>query len=112
MTVQDDPAVQGSAAAPTELGHRGRRETSTAPGAVAMRPLSDPGVLGRVAPFAGVAISAVVFALLPPTSSSNGPMLAAAAVLTAVLLTAALGVPWVRLPAWCEASFPLSVDDA
>ena len=73
-----------------------------------MRPLSDPGVLGRVAPFAGVAISAVVFALLPPTSSSNGPMLAAAAVLTAILLTAALGVPWVRLPAWCQASLPLS----
>jgi diguanylate cyclase (GGDEF)-like protein len=107
VTVQDDPAVEGSAAAPTELGHRGRRETSTAPGAVAMRPLSDPGVLGRVAPFAGVAISAVVFALLPPTSSSNGPLLAAAAVLTAVLITAALGVPWVRLPAWCQASVPL-----
>jgi len=107
VTVQDDPAVEGSAAATTELGHRGRRETSTAPGAVAMRPLSDPGVLGRVAPFAGVAISAVVFALLPPTSSSNGPMLAAAAVLTAVLITAALGVPWVRVPAWCQASIPL-----
>ncbi|HEY8822923.1 MAG TPA: sensor domain-containing diguanylate cyclase [Dermatophilaceae bacterium] len=73
-----------------------------------MRPLSDPGALGRVAPFAGVAISAVVFALLPPTESSNGPMLAAAAVLTAVLITAALGVPWVRVPAWCQASVPLS----
>jgi len=73
-----------------------------------MRPLSDPGALGRVAPFAGVAIIAVVLALLPPTSSSNWPMLAAGGVLTAILLTAALRVPWVRLPAWCEASFPLS----
>ena len=73
-----------------------------------MRPLSDPGALGRVAPFAGVAIMAVVLALLPPTSSSNWPMLAAGGVLTAILLTAALRVPWVRLPAWCEASFPLS----
>src|SRR5450759_97278 len=86
VTVQDDPAVERSTAAPTELGHRGRRETSTGPGATSMRPLSDPGALGRVAPFAGVAISAGGLARLPPTSSSNWPMLAAAAVLTAVLI--------------------------
>src|SRR5450756_2399012 len=99
VTVQDDPTVQGSTAAPTELVHRGRRETSTGSGATSMRPLSDPGTLGRLAPVAGVAISAVVLGLLPPTSSSNWPMLAASGVLTAILITVALRVPWVRLPA-------------
>ncbi len=108
VTVQDDPTVERSAATPTGLGHRGRRETSTGSGATSMRPLSDPGALGRLAPFAGVAISAVVLVLLPPTSLSNWPMLVAGGVLTAILITAALRVPWVRLPAWCEASFPLS----
>jgi len=72
-----------------------------------MRPLSDPGAPGRVAPFAGVALIAVVLVLLPPTSS-NRPMIAAAAVLTAVVISAALLVPWVRVPAWCQATIPLS----
>src|SRR5450830_739550 len=107
VTVQDDPAVERSAAAPTELGHRGRRETSTGSGATSMRPLSDPGAAGRVAPFAGAAIIAVVLVLLPPTSS-NWPMIAAAAVLTAVVIAAALLVPWARLPPWCQAAVPLT----
>jgi hypothetical protein len=72
-----------------------------------MRPLSDPGAAGRVAPFAGVAIIAVVLVLLPPTSSDRS-LLAAAAVLTSIVIAAALLVPWVRLPAWCQATIPLS----
>jgi len=72
-----------------------------------MRPLSDPGAAGRVAPFAGAAIIAVVLVLLPPTSS-NWPMIAAAAVLTAVVIAAALLVPWARLPPWCQAAVPLT----
>lgn len=107
VTVQDDPAVERSTTSPSELGHRGRGETSTWPGATSMRPLSDHGVPGRVAPFAGVAIIATVLVLLPPTSS-NRPMLAAAAVLTAGVISAALLVPWVRVPPWCQATIPLS----
>ena len=72
-----------------------------------MRPLSDPGAPGRIAPFAAAAIIAVVLMLLPPTTSEPS-MLAAAAVLTTILLAAALLVPWIRLPAWCQATMPLS----
>jgi diguanylate cyclase (GGDEF)-like protein len=72
-----------------------------------MGPLSDPGAPGRVAPFAGAAVIAVVLGLLPPTSS-DGSLLAAAGVLTSIVIAAALLVPWVRLPAWCQASIPLS----
>jgi diguanylate cyclase (GGDEF)-like protein len=72
-----------------------------------MHPLSDPGAPGRVAPFAGAATIALVLGLLPATSS-DGDMLAAAAVLTTIVIAAALLVPWVRLPAWCQATIPLS----
>jgi diguanylate cyclase (GGDEF)-like protein len=71
-----------------------------------MRPLSDPGAWGRVAPFAGAAIIVVALLLLPPTSS-NPSMLAAAAVLTGIVIGAGLLVPWARLPAWCQATIPL-----
>jgi len=72
-----------------------------------MRPLSDPGAVGRVAPFAGVAIIAVVLVLLPPTSSDRS-LLTAAGVLTSILIAAALLIPWARLPSWYQASIPLS----
>jgi len=72
-----------------------------------LRPLSDPGAPGRIAPFAGAAIIALVLVLLPP-SSSDRTMLAGAAVLTTIVIAAALLVPWVRLPAWCQAVIPLS----
>ena len=107
VTVHDDAAAERATAAPTRLGHRGRRETSTGPDAEAMRPLSDPGAAGRVAPFAGAAIIALVLVLLPATSSDRS-MLTAAAVLTTIVIAAALLVPWVRLPAWCQATVPLS----
>jgi diguanylate cyclase (GGDEF)-like protein len=80
--------------------------TSPGPYAVAMRPFSDPGVVGRLAPFAGAGVIAVVLELLPP-ASTEPRTLAAAAIALAVLILAALFVPWARLPAWCEASPPL-----
>jgi diguanylate cyclase (GGDEF)-like protein len=76
-------------------------------GVSAMRPLSDPGALRRGAPFAGVAFVAALLELAAPNSPSNVPTLAASGALIAVLVAAALSVPWVRLPAWCEALVPL-----
>lgn len=69
--------------------------------------MSDRGVLGRVAPFAGAAMIALALELIPP-ASSNLSMLAAAATVTAILTLATLLVPWVRLPSWCQAIVPLS----
>lgn len=111
MREQDDAVAEGfvSVAARRNWGSRARRAKSGTPGSVpAVRPLGGPGALGRVAPFAGVATVAVVLAVLPPTSLSDRPMLAAAAVLGVAGLTATLGVPWVRLPAGCQAVVPLS----
>lgn len=76
-------------------------------GAVSFRPLSDPGAPARVAPFAAASIIALVLVLLPP-SSSDRFVLAEAAVLTTIVIAAALLVPWVRLPAWCQATIPLT----
>jgi len=106
VTVQNDPVDRTSTAARTRLGHRGQGEISTGPDAVS-HPLSDPGAAGRVAPFAGAAIIVLVLVLLPPTSSDLS-MLRAAALLTTIVIAAALLVPWVRLPAWCQATVPLS----
>jgi diguanylate cyclase (GGDEF)-like protein len=64
-------------------------------------------VPARVAPFAAAAIIALVLVLLPP-SSSDLSMLAAAAVLTTIVIASALLVPWARLPAWSQASVPLT----
>lgn len=72
-----------------------------------LRPLSDPGAPARVAPFAGAAIVAVLVLLIAHTSR-NPHILATAAVLTAVVIVAALCVPWARLPAGCQAAVPLS----
>jgi len=73
-----------------------------------LRPLSDPGVLGRVAPFAGVAIIAVVLAIVMPPSSPDRRLLAAAAVLTALVIVVALCIPWARIPAAWQVAVPLS----
>ena len=80
---------------------------STGLGSVSIRPLSDPGAPARVAPFASASIIALVLVLLPP-SSSDRFLLAEAAVLTTIVIAAALLVPWVRLPAWCQATIPLT----
>jgi len=72
-----------------------------------MRPLSDPRALGRIAPFAGAAIIAVLAAMLSPTASDPF-VISMAAVLTTVIIASAVLVPWMRLPAWCEAAVPLS----
>jgi diguanylate cyclase (GGDEF)-like protein len=72
-----------------------------------MGPLSDRGAPGRLAPFAGSVVIALVLGLLPATSSDRS-MLAAAAVLTTTVIAAALLVPWARLPAWCQGTIPLS----
>ncbi|MGV8910733.1 MAG: diguanylate cyclase [Propionicimonas sp.] len=68
-----------------------------------IRPLSDPGAAGRVAPFAVVGIVAVVLLLLP-SQSSNGSELAVGAALMMFLLAVALLMPWARLPDWCQAT--------
>jgi diguanylate cyclase (GGDEF)-like protein len=73
---------------------------------VTIRPLSDPGAAARVAPFAAAAVIAVVLLLLPPDSVAL-PVLAVAAGLTTVVVAAALLVPWMRLPAWLQATVPL-----
>jgi diguanylate cyclase (GGDEF)-like protein len=107
VTVKDGPTAARSAAVPSRHVDRNRRKTFIGPGAVKIRPFSDPGVVSRLAPFAGAGIIATVLALLPPTSS-NPSDLAAAAVLLAVLVSAALLIPWARLPDWCQASPPLA----
>ncbi|RYV49816.1 GGDEF domain-containing protein [Pengzhenrongella frigida] len=80
---------------------------STGPPVAEKRPLSDPGVLRRGAPFAGVAFVAVAVEALTATSSSNLPVLVAVVLTVGALLTAAWVVPWRRLPAWSEALVPL-----
>ena len=107
MTVHEDQAAATSRAALARHGDWGRWKAFTGLGEVTIRPLSDPGAAGRVAPFAGAAIIAVVLVLLPSTSS-DGSMLTAAAALTAVVIAAALLVPWARLPPWCQAAVPLT----
>lgn len=72
-----------------------------------MRPLSDPGARDRIAPFAGVAIIAVVLALLPPISS-NSAFCVAAAVVTIAVIASAILIPWGRLADWCQAMVPLA----
>jgi hypothetical protein len=74
------------------------------PYAKVMRPLSDPGVVRRIAPFVATYCVGVALALFEPASSLKVLPLIAAAVLTAVLSAAALCLPWERLPAWTEAT--------
>jgi diguanylate cyclase (GGDEF)-like protein len=69
-----------------------------------MRPLSDPGVVRRIAPFIATYCVGVALALFAPASSLELLPLIAAAVLTVVLSAAALGLPWERMPAWTEAT--------
>ncbi|HEY8718462.1 hypothetical protein [Pengzhenrongella sp.] len=64
--------------------------------------------MGRVAPFAGVAIIAVVLAIVMPPSSPDRRLLAAAAVLTALVIVVALCIPWARIPAAWQVAVPLS----
>ncbi len=101
---QDEPAAQGPTTERTAFGHR--NGNSSAWPDSASRPLSDPGAISRVAPFAGAAIIALVLVLLPPTSSDLS-MLAVAAGLTTIVVAAALLIPWIRLPPWCQATVPL-----
>ena len=71
-------------------------------------PLTGAGAMRQGAPFAGVALVAVMVELTTAGSSANLPVLTAAAVMMGVLLAAALTVPWRRLPAWWQASIPLA----
>lgn len=104
VTVHEDQAAATSTAALARHGDWGRWKAFTGLGEVTIRPLSDPGAAGRVASFAGAAIIAVVFVLVPPTLS-DGSMLTAAAALTPVVIAAALLVPWVRLPLGARPQF-------
>jgi len=107
VTERDD---QGAATPPATSSSHGRRhglEVFAGLSEMTVRPLSDPGAAGRVAPFGGAAVIALVLMLLPP-NAANPSLLTAAAVLMAIVIAAALLVPWRRLPAWCQASIPLS----
>jgi len=85
----------------------GRRHPVSVRGAVARRPLSDPGALRRGVPFVAVALVAVALELATATSSSSRLVLVAAAVSMCVVSVGAVTLPWARLPAWCEAVLPL-----
>ncbi|MGV8978282.1 MAG: diguanylate cyclase domain-containing protein [Cellulomonas sp.] len=74
---------------------------------MSLRPLSDPGALRRGAPFVAVALVAVLLELVTVADSANRLVLVAAAVSMLVVPLAAVGVPWARLPTWCEAILPL-----
>jgi len=106
VRAQGDPVVKGSTATRMRLGHRGPRDAFTGLDPESLHPLSDPGMPGRVAPFAAAAIIALVVVLWPPNSSDRS-MLTAAAVLTTFVVAGALLIPWVRLPAWCQGAIPL-----
>jgi diguanylate cyclase (GGDEF)-like protein/PAS domain S-box-containing protein len=71
------------------------------------RALRKQGLLRRVLPFAFVAVVAVVLSLVP-SGDHNQVELTWGLILTAVVLAAALTVPWERLPAWAEAGPPLA----
>jgi len=73
-----------------------------------MRPLSEPGVLGRITPFLGITSIAMLLVLFAPTASFDAHALIAAAVVTASLATMALTLPCGRWPAWTEAILPLA----
>lgn len=102
-----DDLAEGMSTAASSLPGSRRDRKAAGLDALTMRPLSDPGAAGRVAPFAAASIIASVMVLLPP-ASLNPEVLAAAAVLMTVVSSAALLVPWVRLPAWCQAAVPLT----
>ncbi len=69
-------------------------------------PFRGPGLLARVAPFAGVAILAEASLALPPGPTSPWAVLASALLLAAV--AAAFALPWERLPAWLAVLVPLT----
>jgi diguanylate cyclase (GGDEF)-like protein len=102
------PALGRQRAVPGRGRRRARWSADHDGVAIGTRPLSDPGALGRIAPFAAVAIVAVVLAVLPPASLTNPSALVAAAALSVVLITAAVGLPWARLPGWTEPVLPLT----
>jgi energy-converting hydrogenase Eha subunit E len=85
-------------------GSTDRRETRTGPHAKALRPLSDPGVVRRIAPFIATYCVGVALAFFAPSSSLRLVPLIAAAALTVVLSAAALCLPWKHLPAWTEST--------
>ena len=86
-------------------GQRTRRPGQPSAGA---SPLTGHGAVRQGAPFAGVALVAVVIELTTAGSSANLPVLTAAALMMVLLLGAALTAPWSRLPTWRQASIPLS----
>ena len=65
------------------------------------------GLLGRAAPFLGAMLLALVVYPLPPAGSSPSAW-HAAAVLSAVIVLAAVWLPWSRLPRFAEVVPPLA----
>ena len=84
-----------------------RDEPASVRGAMALRPLSEPGALRRGAPFLAVALVAVLLELATFGESTSRLVLVAAGVSMCVVPLAAVIVPWARLPAWSEAVLPL-----
>jgi diguanylate cyclase (GGDEF)-like protein len=70
--------------------------------AVPRRPLDPPGVVRRIAPFAAAALLSFIPLILPPENRDKTPIIAAFLVL-AVVVAAAVVIPWPRLPAWTQA---------
>ena len=70
------------------------------------RPFDPPGVMRRVAPFAGTALLAFGAAALPP-AGDVGLVLVAAAI-TGFVIVSTLLVPWARLPAGAQSIPPLA----
>jgi signal transduction histidine kinase len=68
--------------------------------------LRRDGLLGRIAPFAALALLAEASLALPP-----GPVSTLDAILSALLLAVAAALvalaPWDRLPDWCDVAVPL-----
>jgi two-component system, OmpR family, phosphate regulon sensor histidine kinase PhoR len=69
-------------------------------------PLRREGLLRRSAPF--LAIALLAFAAVPIASAPNHPPLIAAAVLLALIVLAALFMPWDRLPPYATAGPPIA----
>ena len=76
------------------------------PDTATRRPLSEPGVIRRVAPFSGAGLIAVGLASLPPAPASPRA-LAAGAALIVILILSAITVPWARFSDAWQGAVPL-----
>lgn len=88
-------------------GHFPRDRPPRAPTVGQLRALSDPGASARIAPFCAVWLLALLLAVLPADGSTDVGTLAWSAGASGVLIAAAVGVPWSRLPARAGVIVPL-----